>query len=107
MMYSEFIDRTHYGETYITPDDYTKYIEPVYTEQEDDKNKFCKKFSRLHNKHVNEAVSRMISGISISELSEYVGAENQNYKTPSIKIVETAHNLLKNGFLKEFKDLYK
>lgn len=49
MMYSEFIERTKYEESYITPTDYDQFIEPVYMAQPAsvDKNTFCKRFKSL------------------------------------------------------------
>ena len=102
MMYSEFIERTGYTESYMTYRDYTDFIEPVYVNCNDDKDKFCKKFYKLHKERVNEAVELMIAAKSLEEKEAYVCGEASMFSD-----IEKAHDLIKKGFLKKLKKLYK
>lgn len=103
MMYREFIERTGYDERYMTYDDYANYIEPVYANGDDDKNKFCKKFVKQHSKYVYTAVELMISSKTTEEQVDYAFNNNDNIMAD----VEKAHNMLKKGFLKKLKEFYK
>lgn len=102
MMYSEFIERTGYSESYMTYRDYTDFIEPVYMNGNDDKDKFCKKVYKLHTKRVNEAVELMIASMSLEAKETFVSGEQSTFYD-----IDKAHNMLKMGFLKKLKDLYK
>lgn len=101
MMYSEFIERTGFNERYITYDDYTTYIEPVYMNFNDDKNKFCKKFYKLYEKNVYSAVDLMIAGKSIEEKEAYLNSDEHAFDD-----IDAAHVLIKKGFLKELKKFF-
>lgn len=95
MMYCEFIERTGWNESYMTPSDYDDKIEPVYMESTLDKNAFCEKFYKLHNSIVVSAIECLIASKSLEENFEII---NGNYDD-----IENIHIALKNGFLKKFK----
>lgn len=97
MMYSEFIERTGFGETYVTFADYSDFIEPAYMRLDVDKDKFCKKFVKLYHEKVSNAVELMIIGHSTSELENYICGEF------SMSAVESAEKLIQRGFFKELK----
>ena len=98
MMYSEFIERTGYGETYVTFADYSDFIEPAYMRLDVDKDKFCKKLYKLHAEKVYSAVNLVITGKSLSEKEDYICGDNSAFAD-----VEKFHDLVKRGFLKELK----
>lgn len=107
MMYSEFIDRTKYEESYITPINYKQYIEPVYMAQPAsvDKNQFCKRFKSLERKIVGCPVEIMMTAISTDDKMQYI---NEDEPIPeSFKYLESAHQMLKIGFLKNLSKYYK
>lgn len=112
MMYSEFIERTKYEEGYITPMDYDQYIEPVYMNQPAsiDKNQFCKRFRSLERKIVGCPVEIMMSAISTNDKMQYIAAQKYNEDEPipeSFKCLESAHQMLKIGLLKNLSKYYK
>ncbi len=102
MMYSEFIEKTRYAESYMTYDDYTNYIEPVYMANSDDKEKFCKKFRKLFYNRVQAAEELMLRAKTLEEKEEYICGNND-----IMADVDHAGKLLKKGFLKDLKKLYK
>lgn len=102
MMYSEFIERTGFNESYMTYNDYTDFVEPVYNDSTDDKDKFCKKFYKLHRERVSNAVELMISGKALAEKEAYICGDQSMFSE-----IEKAHEMLKKGFLKQLKKLYK
>lgn len=97
MMYSEFIERTGYSESYVTFADYADFIEPAYMRLDVDKDKFCKKFVKLYREKVFSAVELMIIGHSTAELENYICGEF------SLSAVESAEKLMQHGFFKELK----
>ena len=97
MMYSEFIERTGFGETYVTFADYSDFIEPAYMRLDVDKDKFCKKFVKLYREKVFSAVELMIIGHTSTELENYICGEF------SMSAVESAEKLMQRGFFKELK----
>lgn len=107
MMYSEFIDRTKYGEKYITESMYHDYIEPAYMAAPDNINKdqFCKDFYKLHHNAVNTVVEGLIRTLSIEEKENFV------FGGVPLTNVEYQHCILRDLFLKAFpgiaKDYYR
>ena len=96
MMYGEFIERTKFDESYITIDDYTEFIEPVYMNCKDDKNKFCKKLYKLHAERVSKAIELMIASKTLEEKEKFI---NNKIKFNNIK---KAQKILKIYFYKKF-----
>lgn len=102
MMYSEFIERTGFNESYVTFEDYTKYIEPVYMDYtQDNKDKFCKKYYKLHTAYVYNGVDMLIAAKSIEEKENYING-NTDFTD-----IEAIHAKMKLGFLKSLKRLYE
>ena len=101
MMYEEFIERTKFDESYITIDDYTEFIEQVYMNCKDDKNKFCKKLYKLHVERVSKAIELMIASKTLEEKEKFI---NNEIKFDDI---EKAQKMLKVGFFKKLKELYR
>ena len=97
MIYSEFIERTGYGETYVTFADYSDFIEPAYMRLDIDKDKFCKKFVKLYREKVSAAVELMIIGHTTAELENYICGVSD------MSAVESAEKLIQRGFFKELK----
>lgn len=102
MMYAEFIEKTGFDESYMTYDDYTDFIEPVYMSNADDKGTFCKKFYLLHRNNVSAAVELMIKGKSLEEKEAYICGESSTFDD-----ITKANALIKKGFLIKLKELYK
>lgn len=112
MMYSEFIERTKYEESYITPTDYDQFIEPVYMAQPAsvDKNTFCKRFKSLARKIIDCPIEIMMSAISTNDKMQYIATQNYHENEPipeSFERLESAHQMLKIGFLKNLSKYYK
>lgn len=107
MMYSEFIERTKYGEKYITESMYHDYIEPAYMNAPDSVNKdsFCKFFYKMHA----ECVSRVVEGLIITLSLEK--KENFVFGGVPLTNIEYQHYILRDLFLKSFpgiaKDYYR
>lgn len=103
MMYCEFIERTHFGEKYITETMYHKYIEPAYMAAPDDinKNQFCKDFYKLHKQAVSNIVSGLIRAKSTADKERYINSGN------NFKDIETKHGILLNIFLESLTGLFK
>lgn len=97
MMYCEFIERTGWEESYMTPSDYDEKIEPVYMESTLDKNAFCEKFYKLHNSIVISAVECLVAAKSLEEKEAFIAG------AVAWDDIENIHIALKNGFLKKFK----
>ena len=94
MTYSEFIKRTTYDTSYITEDDYAKYIEPVYKETGIQKHIFCKRFYKQHRQLVSHPVCMMVSAKPTLELEIFIGGEES-----VVKDVRMINNVLKSAFL--------
>ena len=96
MMYSEFIEKTGYSETYITDYEYHTFIEPAYMEAPDeiDKTRFCKDFVKKHHEAVDVYVTAMIANKSLEDKEAYI-----NGKAVTFKDVEGNHTALKIMFL--------
>lgn len=95
MMYSEFIDRTTYSETYMTCEDYVNYIEPVYMNGSESKDAFCKRFYKMHKRLVSDPVSMMILAKTTEALEAFIcGNESVMEDTEAI------NQTLKAAFLK-------
>ena len=103
MMYSEFIERTKYGENYITESMYHDFIEPAYMNAPDSitKDKFCKDFYKLHHNAVNVVVEGLISALSIEEKENFV------FGGVPITNIEYQHYVLRDVFLKAFVGISK
>lgn len=97
MMYCEFIERTGWEESYMTPSDYDNKIEPVYMESTLDKNAFCEKFYKLHNSIVISAIECLVAAKSLEEKEAFING------AAAWDDIENIHIALKNGFLKKFK----
>ena len=96
MMYSEFIEKTGYSETYITEFEYHTFIEPAYMEAPDniDKTRFCKDFVKKHREAVDIYVTAMIANKSLEEKEAYI-----NGKRVTFTDVENSHQAIKLMFL--------
>ena len=103
MMYSEFIERTKYGERYIDETMYHDYIEPAYMEAPDNitKDQFCKDFYKLHK----NAVSTIISGLIATLDTET--KENFVFGGVPLTNIEHQHYILRDLFLKAFYGIAK
>ena len=103
MMYSDFIERTKYGEKYITESMYHDYIEPAYMNAPDNitKDVFCKDFYKLHNNAVNVVVSGLIGTLSIEEKENFV------FGGVPLTNIEYQHYILRDLFLKAFPGIAK
>lgn len=103
MMYSEFIDRTSYGEKYITESMYHDYIEPAYMAAPDSINKdiFCKDFYKLETQVVSTTVEGLIIGKTMEEKENYISGGN------NFEDIEADHKILLQIFLKAFRGMYK
>lgn len=95
MMYSEFIERTTYGESYMTYSDYSEYIEPVYMACDCDKDTFCKAFKKAFFDHVHKPVEMLIRAKSIEEKADYICGDESIMN--DVHAIEAA---LKEAFLK-------
>lgn len=104
MMYCEFIERTQYGESYITKPMYHKYIEPAYMEAPEQINKdiFCKDFYKLHAAAISDVISGLITAKPTAEKEQYISGENTLFTDIGQK-----HILLLNIFLEAFTGIYK
>lgn len=98
MMYSEFIEKTGYSETYMTYNDYTTYIEPVYMESNKDKDNFCKDFYKSYRNNVQKIVEMLISAKTVKECEDYIFNGNNDVMND----VRTIENTLKQAFLKTY-----
>ena len=99
MMYHEFINLTGFGETYITHENYSTAIEPVYMALDIDKQAFCSKFYQAHKRLVTAPVNMVIAAKTTQELEQYLVD-----KSPYImRDVEEVHAKLKNTFLMLWK----
>lgn len=103
MMYSEFIERTDYTESYMTYSDYSNYIEPVYMYLDIDKNTFCKKFRKDFFNAVQKPVEMLITAKTDEELDEYVFSGNKDVMND----VEEIEKTLKAAFLKTYLKMTK
>ena len=103
MLYSEFIERTKFGEKYITNEMYTKFIEPAYMNAPENitKDIFCKDFYKLHKQAVSNIVSGLIAKKSIECLVEFI--ESEVYFVD----VEEKHKILLDIFLQAFEGIAK
>ena len=103
MMYCEFIERTHYGEKYITESVYHEYIEPAYMEAPDkiNKDQFCKDFYKQHAAAVSNVVSGLIIAKSIEEKENYISTGN------GFTDIQAAHETLLKIFLRAYKGISK
>lgn len=107
MMYSEFIERTKFGENYITESMYHDFIEPAYMNAPETitKDIFCKDFYKLHNKVVNTVVTGLICKKSIDEKVNYINNHT------GFDDVSQKQTVLLNLFLESFtgiaKDYYR
>lgn len=107
MMYSEFIERTQYGERYITESMYHDYIEPAYmaAPEQINKDQFCKDFYKLES----QAVTTVVNGLIITLSTE----EKENFVFGGVPLtnIEHQHYILRDIFLKAFygiaKDFYR
>lgn len=93
MMYCEFIERTNYGESYMTCEMYHKHIEPIYNDSELSKNEFCKRFRALHDTLVNKHIEFALSYKSTIEKIAYLNGEID------FNDIESYHNKLLNEFM--------
>lgn len=99
MMYSEFLERTGYSETYMTYDDYSTYIEPVYMDSVKHKDAFCKDFYRDYAKAVYKPVEMLISAKSGEALESFVFDGNVGVMDD----VRSIERTLKYAFLRTLK----
>lgn len=99
MMYSEFIERTGYAETYITHSDYATHIEPIYMNADHIPNKdiFCKLFYEDHNKKVNSVIEMLIKSKSTNEILDFISGQIR------FEDINFIHDNLKDAFLKTFR----
>jgi hypothetical protein len=95
MTYKEFIIITGWSEVYMTYEDYTNYIEPVYNDSDLDKHIFCKALYKCHEKCVYTPVNMAISAHSIEEKEAYL-----NGNTYIMSDVEALHESLRQTWLK-------
>lgn len=104
MMYCEFIERTKYGECYITESMYHEYIEPAYMEAPDEisKDQFCKDFYKLESQAVSSIISGLIAAKPIEDKAGYINGLNKKFDD-----IEQKHATLKQIFLEAFKGIYK
>lgn len=102
MMYSEFIEKTGYTETYITENEYHDFIESAYMEAPDniDKTRFCKDFVKKHHEAVDVYVTAMISTKSLEEKEAYINGYKNTFQN-----IENNHLVLKNLFLRCYKGI--
>lgn len=100
MMYCEFIKRTGFGESYMTPKDYHDFIEPVYMESDETKDDFCARFYELHTKYVCPAVDMMIKSLGTDLLMEYISGDSS-----VMSDVESVHYAIKDAFLRTWNKL--
>ena len=80
---------------------YEEFIEPVYMNCKDDKNNFCKKLYKLHAERVSKAIELMIASKTLEEKEKFI---NNEIKFDDI---EKAQKMLKVGFFKKLKELYR
>lgn len=104
MMYCEFIDRTHYGEKYITESIYHEYIEPAYMAAPDaiNKDQFCKDFYKLESAAVSTVISGLITATPTETKERFINGENSAFSD-----IEQKHTVLLNIFLEAFTGIYK
>lgn len=104
MMYSEFLERTQYGENYITEPMYHKYIEPAYMDAPEQINKdiFCKDFYKLESQAVTTVVSGLIASKTTAEKEQYIDGNTALFTDIGQKNI-----LLLSIFLEAFTGIYK
>ena len=94
MEYLEFIKKTTFDTSYITANEYMKYIEPVYKASGLQKHVYCKRFYKQHRQLVSHPVCMMISAKSTLELENYLCGEES-----IVKDVREINKVLKTAFL--------
>lgn len=104
MMYCEFIERTKYGESYITESMYHEYIEPAYMAAPETVNKdiFCKDFYKLESQAVTTVITGLIAAKPLDDKCGYIAGLNEKFED-----IEKKHTLLKQIFLEAFSGIYK
>ena len=102
MMYSEFLDKTGFTETYISYAMYTDFIEPCYMTSSLDQKQFCKSFYKLHKDLVVSAVELLMRTVKIDVLEEYVFNGEEPAQIIEIRDIQ---NRLLQGFLINVKNL--
>lgn len=95
MLYREFIDITGWSEDYMTYEDYTNYIEPIYNKSDKDKHVWCKALYKAHTKCVNTAVDMAISALCVEDKIAYIEGD-----TTKVEDITALHYKLKGIFLK-------
>lgn len=93
MTYNEFIMITEWSEEYMTYEDYTNYIEPVYNDSDLDKHIFCKALYKCHERCVYTPVNMAISAHTIEEKEAYLNGY-------VMSDVEALHESLKQTWLR-------
>ena len=95
MLYREFIDITGWDESYMTYEDYTDLIEPIYNKSDKDKHTWCKALYKAHTKCVNTPVEMAISALCVEDKLAYIEGD-----MTKIEDVTALHNKLKATFLR-------
>ena len=100
MMYSEFIELSGKSENYITYNEYTQEIEPIYMSSDfPTKQEFIKFFNDTFEKIVYPVIERNISVLPINEKLLYIYGERDDIdtriKTMDIKARKLAYQYMK------------
>ena len=96
MLYKEIIDITGWDESYITYEDYTKYLEPAYMMSGLDKKTWCNRLYKAYKKCVYTPVDMAISAKVTAEKEDYVFNKNEAVMN-DVKALEMT---LKDAFLR-------
>lgn len=73
MMYSEFLSLSGKGECYISYEEYTQYIEPIYMECNiPTKQEFIKFFNETFEKMVYPVVEKTLDDLPLTDTWEFV-----------------------------------
>lgn len=87
MMYNEFTERTGFQPTM---DEYFATIEPIYTDYDGDKDKFCKEWKKI-SQEMRDAVNKVVQE-RIKTIHEY--ADNINEQNEQLNNLTQEHNTL-------------
>lgn len=105
MMYSEFIELSGKSESYITYNEYTQEIEPIYTSSDfPTKQEFIKFFNQTFERIVYPVIERNISILPINDKLAYIYGERDDIDT-RIKMIDIKARKLAYQYMKLYLNL--
>ena len=72
MMYNEFLEKTEMSQLYISWNEYTEMIEPIYMNSTCNKADFIKEFLNVFNRIVNPTIENFIHYLPLKEKEAFV-----------------------------------